>query len=121
MFGNGKGVQTLEKNVGHTNGKRMRHRPYLVIKGEICVITTQWIKQCTPRDAFQLARSTYRELYRLDGESRKTLYEEGFLVDVDAVQDCIVYNRLAAGINLVRRYWPVTAAKAFQSVERALT
>jgi hypothetical protein len=99
----------------------MKHRPYLVIKSEISAITVRWTKQCTPREAFQLARSTYRELYRLDGKSRKRLYDQGILGDVDAVQDCIVYNRLAAGIDLLRRYWPVTAEKAFRSIERALT
>lgn len=99
----------------------MKHRPYLVIEGEICSITIAWIKQCTPREIYQLARATYRELYRVDGKSRKRLYAQGILGEVDAAQDCIVYNRLAAGTELLRRYWPVTAEKAFRSIERALT
>lgn len=99
----------------------MKHRPYLVIKSEICAITIQWIKQCTPRDIYQLARATYRELYRIDGKDRSKLYTLGILGDVDAAQDCIVYNRLAAGTELLRKHWPVTAEKAFRSIERALT
>ncbi len=99
----------------------MKHRPYLAIKGDFYSITVAWIKQCTPREIYQLARATYRELYRLEGKSRKHLYDQEILGEVDAAQDCIVYNRLAAGTSLLRRYWPVTAEKAFRSVERALT
>lgn len=99
----------------------MKHRPFLVIDGDICTVTIQWIKQCTPREVFDLARATYRELYRIDGKPRKRLYTQGILGDVDVAQDYIVYHRLAAGIELLRRHWPVTAEKAFRSIERALT
>lgn len=99
----------------------MKQQPYLVVNGEISLITTTWLKEQTPRQVSRLAKATYRQLYAYDSYHRNLLYDSGILCEVDRAQDCIVYHRLAAGAKLLRKYWPITSAKAHRSVERALT
>ena len=96
--------------------------PYLVIDGEVCEITKEWLKKQTRRQVFYLVIGTHGWLCGKSEEdgAYAALWATGVLEEIDRAQDTIELRRLIEGLRILEEMWPVTVAHARDVTDKAL-
>lgn len=91
--------------------------PWLVINGETCVVTRQWLTENVgSKRAFKIATATYEWLTSYDDADFVKWYEAGLLTATDRLQDVAVVGRLTHGLRILNAMFPRACARAKMEV-----